>query len=107
MLGGMDSKNVNAMMRKMGIKTEQIPAKEVLIKGEKNLVIKNPQVTMMIVQGQKTFQILGDVQETAAESFSEEDVKMVAEQTGKSKEEAKAALEATEGDLAEAISNLS
>ena len=52
MFGGMDPKKMQTMMKKMGIKTEEINADEVIIKGDKNMVIKNPHVTVMEVQGQ-------------------------------------------------------
>ena len=57
------------------------------------------------MQGQESFQISGDVEEKTG-AFSEEDVKLVAEKTGKSEEEARSALEETE-DIAEAIMKLS
>ena len=101
MFGGVDPKQMHAMMKKMGIKTEEIRASEVVIKGEKTLVIKNPQVTMMEVQGQKTFQIVGEISES--NKYTEEDAKLVMEKTGKTLEEATEALEKVEGDIAEAI----
>jgi len=92
-------KQVESLMKKMGVKTTQIPAEEVVIKGEKTIRIKNPSVTVVEMQGSKSFQITGDAEE---EEFSEEDIKLVSEQTGKSIEEAKKALEKTK-DIAEAI----
>ena len=110
MFGGMDPKKMQAMMKKMGIKTEEIQADEVTIKGEKELVIKNPKVTMMEVQGQKTFQVVGEVEERTGAAvevtaFSAQDIKMVAEQAGVSEEEAEKALLETK-DIAEAILKL-
>jgi nascent polypeptide-associated complex subunit alpha len=62
------------------------------------------------MQGQKIFQIIGGkIGERTPESkgsqfsVSEEDAQLVADQTGKSLEEAKNALEECEGDLAKAI----
>ncbi|NYZ79955.1 nascent polypeptide-associated complex protein [Candidatus Micrarchaeota archaeon] len=107
MFGGIDPKQMSAMMKKMGIKTDDIEASEVVIKGKKTIVIRNPHVTMMEVQGQKTFQVMGDVSETSAPAFTEEDAELVAEKTGHSKEEAKKALSETNGDIAEAIVLLS
>ena len=104
MLGGIDPKQMDALMRKMGIKSQSIDAEEVVIKGPKTIVIKEPQVTMMEVQGQKTFQISGRVEETPVEN--EDDLGVVMEQTGASKEEAKRALEDSQGDIAEAIMKL-
>ena len=107
MFGGIDPRQMQSMMKKMGIKTEEIDANEVVIKGEKTIVIKNPKVTLMEVQGQKTFQIMGDIEEAKTELFNEEDVMLVAEKTGKTKEDAKKALEESNGDIAEAILTLS
>ncbi len=93
-------KQVEALMKKMGVKTTQIEAEEVIIKGEKTIRIKNPSVTVVEMQGNKSFQITGDVEE---ETVSEEDVKIVAGQAGVSEEEARKALEEKNGDIAEAI----
>ena len=53
----------------------------------------------------KSFQISGQVR--TEDKTSEEDLKMVMDQTGCSEEEAKAALEKSGGDIAEAIVALS
>jgi nascent polypeptide-associated complex subunit alpha len=63
---------------------------------------------MLQMQGQKIFQVTGGkITEKTAErktsSFAEEDVKLVADQTGKSVEAARKALEECQGDLAKAI----
>ena len=105
-LGNMDPKKMQKMMGKLGIKTEEIEADEVIIKGKKNIVIKNPQVVSIDMQGQKSFQISGDVSEGEVEAFSDEDVKLVAEQAGVSEEEARKALEESNGDIAKAILDL-
>ena len=107
MLGGMNPKQMQNMMKQLGIKTQEIDASEVVIRGEKSYVISNPKVTMMEVQGQKTFQIVGDVKEEEKAAFTDEDVDMVSEKTGKTKEEARKALEESNGDMAEAILSLS
>ena len=101
------------MMQKMGLDMEQMgDVAEVVIRtGGKELVIEQPEVSILNVQGQKIYQITGGtVTERAAQkptqtapSFSEEDVRLVADQTGKSVEEAKKALEESGGDLARAI----
>ena len=106
MFGGMNPKQLNALMKQMGIKQTQLPAEEVIIKGEKNYRIKNPSVMIIEAQGQKTFQIMGDLEEIESEKYSEKDVEMIMQQTGASKEEAVKALEETDGDLAEAIISL-
>jgi len=59
------------------------------------------------MQGQKIFQVTGGkISEKAAERKStipEEDIRLVADQTGKSIEEARKTLEECGGDLAKAI----
>jgi len=77
----------------------------------KELVFKNPSVTAVTVQGQKTYQIVGESQERERKGeergeeggVSDEDVKLVMAQTGCTAEEAKAALKETDGAPAEAI----
>lgn len=106
MFGGMNPKQMEKMMKQMGIKTETIDASEVVIKARgKEIVITEPQVTKIKMGGQDTFQIIGKVSERSKEKFSAEDIKMIAEQTGVSEEEAKKALE-EEGDIAAAIMKL-
>ena len=105
-LGGMNPKKMQGIMSKMGISQEQVDASKVIIEksDSSNITINNPSVVKISMQGQETFQVSGDISE--ATSISEEDIKTVAEKTGKSEAEAKAALEET-GDLAEAIMKLS
>ena len=103
---GMNPRQMGKMMQKMGIKQEEIEASEVIIKTPgKNLVIKNPNVTKVDMMGQKTFQVIGEISEESP--ISEDDINTVSEQANVSKEEAKAALEKHNGDLAEAIVELS
>ncbi|MBS3172341.1 nascent polypeptide-associated complex protein [Candidatus Woesearchaeota archaeon] len=105
MMPGMNPKQMNKMMQRMGIRQEEIDAEEVIIKTkEKNIIIKNPSVTKVDMMGQKTFQIMGEISEES--SISEEDIKTVAEQANVSKEKAKEALKKHNGDLAEAILSL-
>jgi len=103
------------MMKRMGIKTEEIDAESVIIHGtEKDIVIENPQVVKTIIKGQESFQISGTVKEQEKNvsddeeetSISEEDIKVVIEQAKVSEEEAIAALEKSKGDIAEAIIDL-
>ena len=90
------------IMKQMGIKQEEIDADEVIIKNSsRNIIIKNPKVTKINMQGHETFQVTGDVQE----EMNEEDINTVMEQTGCSREEAEKALEKYE-DLTEAIISL-
>ncbi len=105
-MGGMDPRRMKMMMKQLGIKSEDINAKKVIFEMEGGkLVIENPQVTAMEIQGQKTYTVVGKaVKEDAG--IPESDVKMVAEQAGVSEKEARKALEETNGDIAEAIGKL-
>tara|TARA_Y100000310_G_C20555922_1_gene750519 strand:+ start:583 stop:918 length:336 start_codon:yes stop_codon:yes gene_type:complete len=110
MMPGMNPRKVQQMMKQMGIKQVDIPATEVIIKTEdKNIIITNPSVAKVNMMGQETFQISGEIHEQEASStpdISEEDVKMVMEQTGRDEETSRKAVEDAEGDLAQAILNL-
>lgn len=94
-------------MKQMGISQENIGSSQVIINqiDGKKIIIENPSVTKMKIQGQETFQITGDVKEE--DFISEGDIKTVMEKTGVSKEKAKKALEKNNGDLAETILELS
>jgi nascent polypeptide-associated complex subunit alpha len=106
MFGGMNPKQMQGMMKKMGISQEEIDAHKVTI--EKNdgskLIIDNPSVTKIKMQGQETFQIAGEISEENL--LSEDDIKTIVEKTGCSEEKAREVLEKT-GDLAESILELS
>ena len=110
--GGRDAKR---MMQKMGMKIDEISGvTEVLIRTTaREIVIEEPVVTSVMVQGQRMYQITGGSMhertasgEAAAPELPEEDAKLVAAQTGKSVDEAKAALKESGGNLAEAILKL-
>ena len=109
MFPNLDPKKMQAVMKQMGISQQEIDASRVII--EKNddskIIIENPSVTKIKMQGQESFQITGNIrEETSAPSISEDDIQTIMEKTGCSKKDAKAALEET-GDLAEAILKLS
>jgi nascent polypeptide-associated complex subunit alpha len=102
----MEGKQMEKMMKQLGIKSESIEAEEVTIRtSSKDIVIRNPQVTKIKMGGQETFQIIGEASEKSREGFSDDDVSLVAKQTGRSEEEARSALE-EEGDMAAAIMKL-
>ena len=101
----MNPKQVEQAMKKLGVKQQSIDASEVIIKcGNKNLIIKDPQVVKINMMGQDSLQISGEIHEETA--ISEEDITTVAAQANVSKEEAKKALEESNGDLADAILKL-
>ncbi len=106
MIPNIDPKKMKAVMKQMGISQEDIDASRIVIEKREGgkIIIENPSVTKITMQGQESFQIAGDIIET--EGISEEDIETVVQKTGCSKKEAKEALEKT-GDLAEAILELS
>ncbi len=104
--GGMDPKKMEALMRQMGIKSENIDATGVIIETSSGkILIDDPQVVQVTMQGQKSFQISGSIR--TEEKSAEDDIKMIMEQTSCSEEDAKSALEKSNGDIAEAILSLS
>jgi nascent polypeptide-associated complex subunit alpha len=108
MFGKINPKQIEGMMKKMGIAQTSLNARRVIIELEdENLIIDEPSVTKINMQGQETFQIAGESRREAKEGFSEEDVKQVMEKTSSSKEDAVEALKKSNGDLAEAIISLS
>lgn len=106
--GGMNPKNMQRIMKQMGIKSEELEVKKVVFElPDRKLVIDNPSVTAIEMQGQKTFQVMGEVNEESKElEIPEDDVKLVMEQANVSKEKAESALNENEGDIAEAITKL-
>ncbi len=105
MFQGMNPKLVKQAMKKMGVKEEHIEAIEVIIKtGDKELIIRNPQVSKVQMMGQDSFQISGDVEER--ELINHEDIQTIIDQTNCSEDEAKQAYDKAEGDIAQAILSL-
>jgi len=106
--GGRDTAR---MMQKMGMKMDEVPdVTAVIIRtSSKDIMIEEPSVTAINVQGQTMYQIAGGrVSETQAQpsaqtGTSDTDVQLVAQQTGKSLEESRKALVEAGGDLAKAI----
>jgi len=110
MPGRMNPRQMNQMMKRLGINVKEIEnVKKVIIQTDtKEYIINDAEVTIMDAQGQKTYQVTGKTQiKQLEEQIPQEDIDLVAEQTGKSKEEAKKALKETKGDIAEAILKLS
>jgi nascent polypeptide-associated complex subunit alpha len=109
MFPNVNPKQMKKMMRQMGMDVKELSATEVVIKLEgEEVTITNPDVNVITMKGQKTYQISGGVESIGSGSkVSEEDVAMVASQAGVSKEKAADALKETDGDLAAAILSLS
>jgi len=111
----MNPREQRRMMQRMGMNMDAVSdVEQVIIKtSSKEITIEEPEVTILEMQGQKIFQVIGGkVAEKALERtapsatklvVSEADVQLVADQTGKSVEEAREALEECDGDLAKAI----
>ena len=100
-------------MQRMGMNMGAMPEVEQVVfkTSTKEIIVENPEVTVMEMQGQKIFQVMGErITEKALEKtvkIPEEDVQLVATQANVSTEQARAALEQTKGDLAQAILLLS
>ncbi len=111
-------KQMEKQMKKMGMNMRELDGVEqvVITLKDKEIVIKDAEVSIMKAMGQETYQIVGnaeerikgaDSDEAAEVEISEEDIELVASQTGKTKEEAEKILQEVNGDLAEAIMKLS
>jgi len=130
-LGGIDPKKMQAMMKQLGMNQEEIDANRVIIEcDDRKIIIDDPSVTKINMQGQENFQISGDVSEVSAgegdvsdaveelseegeessevveEDNTEEDIKTIMEKVGCLEEEARMALEKANGDLTEALLEL-
>ena len=106
---GMNPKKMKQMMKQMGIDLEVLDdVKQVVIRLEdRDIVFNDAQVTIMDARGTKTYQITGTPEEIEhGIEIREDDVKLVAEQTGRTEEDSRRALEETGGDIAEAIMKL-
>lgn len=109
-------KQMERTMKKMGMNMKELKGVEevVIVLEDKELVIKDAEVSIMNAMGQETYQVSGKAEERIkgsdvdAESteISQDDIDLVASQTGKSKKEAEEALKEANGDLAEAIMRL-
>lgn len=99
-------------MERMGLSMDAMTdVQQVVIKTSmKEIIVEEPEVAILNLKGQKVFQVTGGkitekalVAEEEKLVIPEEDVRLVADQTGKSVEEARMALEESGGDLAKAI----
>ena len=117
MFPGFNPRELQRMLKRMGVKMETLEAErvEVKLKDGSSMVFEGPQVIMMSMRGQPPMvYIVGEYRleeasATEAEAgveVSDEDVRLVAEQAGVSLEEARRALAEAKGDIAEAILRL-
>lgn len=111
-------RQMEKQMKKMGMNMKELEGVEqvVITLKDKEIVIKNAEVSIMKAMGTETYQISGNAEErikgadTDSEAeieISADDIDLVSSQTGKTKEEAENALKEAKGDLAEAIMRLS
>jgi nascent polypeptide-associated complex subunit alpha len=113
-------RSMERQMRRMGVDFQQLEdVSEVIIRlPDKELVIPQAQVLVMQAQGDDVYQIMGQSEErslttsteleegvstTPVQSFTDEDVQLVASQANVSEDEAREALRTAEGNLAKAI----
>jgi len=125
--GGLNPRKMKQMMKQMGIDVTEIDAEEVIIRTEDHdLVFEGAEVTKMDARGQETYQIVGEPTEQAHgelesaeaggdadaadagddDGIPQDDIDIVVARTGASEDDARAALEANDGDLAAAVSQL-
>ena len=118
----MNPRKMQQMMEQMGIDMSDIDAEEVIIRTpDEELVFTDAEVQLMEAQGQKTYQVVGDPEsrergEGGAADESDDagddtavdadDVEIVAMRTGVDEDTARDALEANDGDLADAVDEL-
>jgi nascent polypeptide-associated complex subunit alpha len=118
-MGRVNPRQMKQAMKRLGITNEDLnDVEEVIIRRKgSEMVINNAQVSIMTMQGQKTFQIVGEVTERSRSSgvatsssapavavaIPEEDIELVMGQTACSREKAIEALKAVDGQPAEAI----
>ena len=120
-LGRMNPAMMKKLKKQMATKDYDDVVEVIIKRQNETLVFKQPAVSEMNLMGQRTFQVMGNPEiltgaqaatvaaaggeaaEDAGPFVPQEDIEMVAEQTGVSPEKAKAALIKTGGDIAEAI----
>lgn len=106
------NRDMRRMLEKMGIEIEELQnVKEVIIRTDKEeYFIKKPAVNLVKMQGTLSFEIMGgeltknqlEIKEAPLE-IKEDDVLLVARETGVSKEVAEKVLRESNGDIALAI----
>ena len=111
MIPKMNSRELAKAMQRMGIQQQEVDAVEVIIRcTDKDIVIPHPQVAKVNMMGQESWQITGEAEERSRSTepdIKEDDIKTVMEQANVDHDKALAAIKAANGDLAEAILNLS
>ncbi|MEM4589817.1 MAG: nascent polypeptide-associated complex protein [Candidatus Micrarchaeia archaeon] len=101
-----DPRQLQRMMKQMGIDTEEISANRVIIEqDDKKIILNDPKIIKINAKGDISFQI--SAEEIKEEMIvSKEDIELVSKQAGVDEETARKALEESNGDVAEAIMKL-
>ncbi|MEW6528983.1 MAG: nascent polypeptide-associated complex protein [Candidatus Micrarchaeota archaeon] len=103
MFPNMNPRQMEKIMAQMGMKTKQLNALRVIIETtEERIIINEPQIIEITMQGQKSYQISGE-KITSELQIKEDDIKLVMMQTKCSEAQAKDALQKSKGDIARAI----
>lgn len=116
--GGMDPRQLKKMMEQLGIEVEEFPDVQdiTITTSEGTFKVEDPSVTKMSADGEETLQVQGKIVQTEGPKaigeqdssqveldITDEDIDLVVEQTGASRDEAVDALKANGGNPAEAI----
>ncbi|PSQ26591.1 nascent polypeptide-associated complex protein [Halobacteriales archaeon QS_9_68_17] len=126
--GGMNPRKMKQMMEQMGIDFDELDAQEVIIRtSDEDLVFTDADVTRMDAQGQQTYQVVGepesreagaaggaadaadadtDDEDAGGAGIPDDDVELVAMRADVPEDDAREALEETDGDLAAAVDSL-
>ncbi len=122
----MNPRKMQQMMKQMGIDVDELDVEEVIIRtADEELYFSDAQVTKMDARGQETYQVVGspdsrekgsgdagaiesgDADDDAGDAgIPDDDVELVAMRAGVPEDQAREALEANDGDLAAAVSEL-
>ncbi len=108
MMPGMNPRDMEKAMKRLGIKQHEIEAIAVIIRTKtEDIIIRNPSVQKIDMMGNNSYQVSGTEEIRKIEpEISEEDIKTVMEQAKVSKERATKALKESNGELAAAIISL-
>ncbi len=114
MMGGrMNERQIRRMMQQAGIKSSDMDGviRVDFIFQDKKISVKNPQVTILDIQGTKTYQVVGgqevtgevEASQSQVSDINEEDLNLVVQKTGVDREKAMEALRKNGYKPAEAI----
>lgn len=100
-------KKMTNLVKQAKTNMKEIDAERVIIElKDKNIVIENPKVMYIDMMGQPSYQVIGKGKEEPKNEPTEDDIKMIMEQTGKDKETVEKKLEELNNDLAATIIEL-